>query len=185
VLIRPTEEDELPAAIDDVLRLHRLRAGLLGHQRHADYFERPPDERFMRAAIAAMFREGLAWPIVLHVADEPAAGRLVLRGNRSVFLSFSGINPEWWDLSAGTTLTSEILKAAIARGDSAANLSQHPEEGKLRWSETLELHNDFIVVGPRRRSRLGFALYWQLSSARRGRPERPERPFTSPDGGGG
>ena len=170
LLLRPTEEHELPDAIDDVLRLHRLRAHLLGHERHADYFERPPDERFMRAATAALFGEGLAWPVLLHVNDEPAAGRLVLRGNRSVFLSFSGIAPAWWDLSPGTTLTAEILKSAIGDGDSVANLSLHPEEGKLRWSETLELHNDFIVVAPRRRSRLAFSLYWQLSSARRGRP---------------
>jgi CelD/BcsL family acetyltransferase involved in cellulose biosynthesis len=183
VLVRPTEDDELPAAIDEVLRLHRLRAGLLGHERHADYFERPPDERFMRSATAALFREGLAWPIVLLVDDSPAAGRLVLRGNRSVFLSFSGIDPAWWDLSAGTTLTGEVLKAAIGRGDSVANLSLHPEEGKLRWSETLELHNDFIVVAPRRRSRLAFSLYWQLSSTRRGRPARAERPAQQPAGG--
>jgi len=64
-----------------------------------------------------------------------------------------------------------------------ANLSQHPEEGKLRSSETLELHNDFIVVAPRQRSRLAFSLYWQVSSARRGRPARPEHPAPSTDGG--
>ena len=157
-------------AIDDLLFLHRRRAGLVGRERHPDYFERLADERFMRAATAAMFGQGLASPVVLRVNDSPAAGRLVLRGNRSVFLSFSGIEPAWWHLSPGTTLISEIMKAAIARGDSLVNLSLYPEEGKLRWSEALELHNDFIVVAPRRRSRLAFSLYWQIRSMRRSWP---------------
>jgi CelD/BcsL family acetyltransferase involved in cellulose biosynthesis len=171
-LVEPREEAELPAAIDDLLFLHRRRAGLVGRERHADYFERLADERFMRAATTAMFGEGLASPLVLRVNDSPAAGRLVLRGNRSVFLSFSGIDPAWWNLSPGTTLISEIMKAAIARADSSVNLSLYPEERKLRWSEVLELHNDFLAVAPRRRSRLAFSLYWQLRSMRRSRPAR-------------
>jgi hypothetical protein len=174
-LVEPKEEAELPAAIDDLLFLHRRRAGLVGRERHPDYFERLADERFMRAATAAMFGQGLASPVVLRVNDSPAAGRLVLRGSRSVFLSFSGIDPAWWHLSPGTMLISELMKAAMARGDSLVNLSLYPEEGKLRWSEALELHNDFIVVAPRRRSRLAFSLYWQIRSMRRGWPARTQR----------
>jgi hypothetical protein len=59
-----------------------------------------------------------------------------------------------------------VLKQAFSRSDSIANLSLHSEEGKLRWSELLELHNDFILVAPRRRSRSAFSLYWRLCTAR-------------------
>ena len=48
---------------------------------------------------------------------------------------------------------------AIGRGDTSANLSLNPDESKLRWSEQIELHNEFLLVSPRRRARLATSLY--------------------------
>jgi len=60
----------------------------------------------------------------------------------------------------------QVLQAAIGRGDTSANLSQNPDESKLRWSEQIEQHNEFLLFSPRRRARLSTSLHLLQRSAR-------------------
>jgi hypothetical protein len=59
-----------------------------------------------------------------------------------------------------------VLQAAIRRSDTSANLSLNPDESKLRWSEQIEQHNEFLLISPRRRARLSTGLYLLQRSAR-------------------
>ena len=161
----PANAVELDAVLDQIVALHGARSTIEGKVRHADYFSDPADLAFLRDAARRMFDAGLATPCLLRIDGAPAAGRLLLHANGATFCSFSGFAPAWWPYNVATTLLAEALRLAMERGDRLVNLSSGPDVAKLRWSERLELSQEFIMVGPRRRSRLAFALFWQLRNA--------------------
>lgn len=158
----PDDAEAFDTALDDLLTLHRARAGLAAKTHHPDYFTSRADRAFLRDVGHAMFRAGHASPCLLRINDAPAAGRLLLHANDTTYFSFSGFDPQWWPYNVATTLMAACLERAIERGARLAHLSLGPDVAKLRWSEQLQLHQDFLIVGARRRSRLAFALFWQL-----------------------
>jgi len=59
---------------------------------------------------------------------------------------------------------------AVARGDTEVNLSMGPDVAKLRWSETVVPHMEFVVCAPRARSRAlltGYAALATVAGMRR------------------
>lgn len=167
-LVEPAGKAELEAALDSLVRLHALRSAVTDKERHPQYLASESEESFLRRASGRMFDAGAATLPRLRIGGEDAATRLVLRGNRSLFFSVSGLDPRFWDYGPGTMLMRETLRAAVARGDTSANLSMHPDESKLRWSERLEVHHTFLLVAPRRRARLAGAADMLLRSFRQG-----------------
>jgi CelD/BcsL family acetyltransferase involved in cellulose biosynthesis len=163
------DDAEFGDALDDLVRLHHARSKVTSHELHGDYLRDAGDEAFLRSAAGEMFSAGAGNVARIRVGERPAAARLVLRVNGAVFLSVSGmeLGPTVWDLGLGTQLTVQTVKDAIARGDGVANLSANPDEGKLRWSERLELHHGFLVTSPRRGARIRTAAYL-LARAMRG-----------------
>jgi CelD/BcsL family acetyltransferase involved in cellulose biosynthesis len=153
-------------AIEELIRLHRMRATVTDRKRHADGFSLPESEDFTREVLQQMVGAGCATIVALRIDGVDVAARAVLHGNGATFFSCSGLDPDYWTYGPGTALMAHSLQAAIDRGDRIANLSQHPEDSKLRWSETLEIHNEFMLVPPRRRARVAAALYLQLAAAR-------------------
>ena len=163
----PADKGEFESALDVLVRLHRARAAVTSHELHANYFEQGQSEAFIRDAALAMFVAGVGTVARVRIGGVDAAARLVLHGNDSTFFSFSGLDPAYWEYGPGTALMVEALRSAIARGEHVANLSQHPETSKLRWSERLELRHEFLVIAPRRRALLSTMLYLQLAALRR------------------
>lgn len=167
----PNDPASVDAAIDELSALHKKRASAAGKVRHADYLFDARDRAFLRDAVCHMAAAGHVSPHLMRVGDATVAGRLVLHANDTTFFSVSGFDPAWWEYSVATTLTVNCLQAAIARGDTLADLSQGPEVAKLRWSEELVFHRDFFIVAPGRRSRAVFAAYWLQQSLERLRQE--------------
>ena len=159
-------DDDVPAGIDTLLALHRSRATVTQHKQHADGFTDAADEAFLREVVAAMVAAGCATVGFLRIGGIEVAGRLMLHTNGSTFFSISGLDPAYWTLGPGTALMTEGLSAAIDRGDRVANLSQHPEDSKLRWSEQLEVHHQFLFAAPRRSARIKAGLFVQLRALR-------------------
>jgi CelD/BcsL family acetyltransferase involved in cellulose biosynthesis len=151
---------EARTAVAQVQDLHRRRAALEGHRAHSDYFANPASARFATDAAVALAAAGNAKVALLRLGDVPIAGRLVLRANDSLFLSFSGADPDHWRLGAATSVMSACIRDGIANGQRLLNLSAAPDSAKLRWSEQLELHHEFVLVAPTRRARRAFGLYW-------------------------
>ena len=136
-----------------------------GKVRHSDHLADAADRAFLHDVAHHMFSAGHLTPCLLEVDGAAAAARLVLHANRTTFFSCSGFDTNWWRHNVDTTLMAECLRRAIEQRDRMANLSPGPDVAKLRWSELLDLHQEFLMVGPRRRSRGVFSLYWQLRAA--------------------
>lgn len=161
----PCDAAGVALALDELTGLHRARAELRGKVRHPDYFADATDRAFLHDVARRMFCQGHLTPCMLRVDGKTAAGRVLLHANGCTFFSFSGFDPAWWPYNVATTLMAECLRGAVERGDTLANLSPGPDVAKLRWSERLQLYQEFVMVGPRRRSRLAFSLFWQLRAA--------------------
>jgi GNAT superfamily N-acetyltransferase len=104
-------------AIDDLIRLHRMRATVTDRKQHADGFSRPESEDFTRDVLRAMVGAGCATIVALRIDGADVASRAVLHCNGATFFSSSGLDPEYWAYGPGTALMAHSLQAAIDRGD--------------------------------------------------------------------
>jgi CelD/BcsL family acetyltransferase involved in cellulose biosynthesis len=161
----PSSPTEVQSALTDLLRLHSARARMDSSVLHANRFASPTDTMLLFDLGYRLGQSGHVSPRILTVDGIPAAGLLMLRANDGVFLSFSGLEPRWWDYSPQTILVEHCLHEAALSGAVFANLSVGPDRSKLRWSERLELYNSFMIVGDRPRAALAFGAYWQLRPA--------------------
>lgn len=168
----PRDPASFDFAMNELVALHRERARVRAKTAHRDYFLDPRALAFMLDAARRMFSAGHLTPYLLQVNGAPVAAQLILNANRTTYFGISGFDPAWWQYSVATNLMVECLREAISRGDNLANLSLGPDVPKVRWSEQIEVHHDFMVVNSRRRSRLAFNLFWQLSAVTRLRQER-------------
>ncbi len=172
VEIRFAVGSDVAEAAASVQQLHRDRAAGRVGVVHTDYFG---DDRVGRLALdglTGLGELGDAYVALCEIGGRPVAGRVVLRAGGRSFLSYSGFDTALWRLSSPTLVLSAVIERAIADGDRALNLSLNPDSAKQRWTERVEVHNEFVLVGPARRSRALFSLFWQARSARALRDKR-------------
>jgi CelD/BcsL family acetyltransferase involved in cellulose biosynthesis len=146
-------------ALDVLAALHASRAGLVGRRKHPDQLAVAARRQFLSEALAAMARRGQARILTLDVAGRPVAAQLVLDAPAGSYLGISGVDPQWWQASPLTLLALHAVEAAVLRGHREFNLSAGPSVSKLRWSEQVRQHPEFLVCGPRRSSRVAFTSY--------------------------
>ena len=162
--------EQIAAAWPVLARLHAARAGIAGPRRHPDALGVPGRPDFLAEALTRMAAQGRAEILTLDVDGEPIAAQAVLLAPRASYLAFSGVDPQWWDVSPVTLLHLAAGERAIGRGHQELNLSVGPDVAKLRWSELVVQNPDFVLCGPRRRSRLaytGYALAAEWAGIRR------------------
>jgi CelD/BcsL family acetyltransferase involved in cellulose biosynthesis len=111
-----------------------------------------------------MARRGQAEILTLDVEGTAVAAQLVLRAPDATYLGMSGVDPAWWNVSPVTLLQLRAAESAIERGHGEFNLSTGPVVAKLRWSEHIVQHPEFVVCGPRHSSRVAFAAYRAVSA---------------------
>ena len=74
------------------------------------------------------------------------------------------MDPDWWHLSGVTLLQWHAAENAVDRGYQTFNLSVGPNTAKMRWSEQIVKHPEFIVCAPRRSSKAMFTAYRAASA---------------------
>ena len=162
----------VPAALRTLRALHRTRAELPDRRRHPDMLA--DDDRFAcyADAVGRLADHDRAEVLTLDVAGEAVAALLVLRSAQAGYLACSGVAPAWWHVSPVTLLQWTAMCGAVERGDAEMNLSMGPDVAKLRWSEHVVPHMEFVVCGPRTRSRAlltGYAALGAVAGMRRER----------------
>ena len=152
-------ESDLRGALPVLAQLHAARAGLAGRNRHPDQLAVPERLVFLAEALGGMARRGMAEILTLDVEGTAVAAQVVLRAPEATYLGMSGVDPAWWNVSPVTLLQSRAAETAVERGHREFNLSTGPAVAKLRWSEHVEQHPEFVVCGPRRSSRAAYTAY--------------------------
>jgi CelD/BcsL family acetyltransferase involved in cellulose biosynthesis len=152
------------AALDDLLSLHRRRAQMPGKVVHPDLFADPRHEAFARDVLLRAAAEGALELSFLRVEGDRVGGIATLLAPQAVYFAFSGLEPKWWDFSIVTLLQFEAFKRAIGNGRRHADLSVGVDVAKLRWSEDIMLHPEFVLLRRRARSE-AFAIPYLVGSA--------------------
>jgi len=156
--------DAVTTALPVLRALHRARAELSGRRRHPDALAGDARFAFYTDAVRRLASRDRAELLTVDVAGAAIAALLVLRAPAAGYLALSGVAPDWWQVSPVTLLQWTAMSRAVARGDAELNLSMGPDVAKLRWSEQVVPHMEFVVCGPRERSRLLLAGYAALGS---------------------
>jgi len=154
-----TSAEEIGRVLPLLARLHSARAGIAGPRQHPDALGVPGRAEFLAEVLPLLAERGRAEILTLDVAGEAVAAQAVLLAPRASYLAFSGVDPDWWDVSPVTLLHLTAAERAIERGHAELNLSVGPDVAKLRWSELVVQNPDFVLCGPRRRSRLAYTGY--------------------------
>lgn len=148
---------DIRRALPFLASLHSQRAGMAGRRRHGDELNDPRRMAFLRDALTEMSADGQAQLLTLDVDGRPVAAQLVLTAPRATYIAMSGVVEDWWHVSPVTLLQMAALEEAARRGHTEFNLSIGPSVAKLRWSEHVDQHPQFIVGSPRRRAKAVFA----------------------------
>jgi CelD/BcsL family acetyltransferase involved in cellulose biosynthesis len=154
-----SEPDAVRRALADLARLHAARAHLAGRRRHRDELNRTSRLAFLEEAATRMAAARQAQILTLDIAGEAVAAQLILQARDTTYLGPSGVDPAWWHVSAVTLLQLHAAESAVRNGHRTFNLSVGPNVAKLRWSEQVRQHPEFIVCGPRHSSRAAFTVY--------------------------
>jgi CelD/BcsL family acetyltransferase involved in cellulose biosynthesis len=160
-----TDEDDIRRMLPVLARLQAARASLAGRRHHPDQLAVPARRAFLDEALREMARSGQAQILTLDISGDPVAAQTVLLAPDATYLGISGIDPAWWQVSAVTLLQLRAAEDAVQRGHGEFNLSVGPDVAKLRWSERVRQHPEFVVCGPRRSSRIAFTAYRAAAAA--------------------
>jgi CelD/BcsL family acetyltransferase involved in cellulose biosynthesis len=162
-----THEDaaDIAATLPVLAGLHAARAQLAGRRNHPDQLCLAARRAFLNEALPAMAARQQAQILTLDVAGTPVAAQLVLTAPGGSYLGVSGFDPEWWHVSPVTLLQLHAAQRAVERGHAVFNLSVGPSVSKLRWSEQIRQHPEFIVCGPRWSTRLAYTGYRMVAAA--------------------
>jgi CelD/BcsL family acetyltransferase involved in cellulose biosynthesis len=162
-----THEDAsgIASALPVLARLHAARAQLTGRKNHPDQLGLAARRAFLDEALSAMAARRQAQILTLDVAGTPVAAQLVLTAPDGSYLGLSGVDPQWWHVSPVTLLQLHAAQLAVEQGHATFNLSVGPSVSKLRWSEQVRQHPEFLVCGPRWSSRFAYTGYRMIAAA--------------------
>jgi CelD/BcsL family acetyltransferase involved in cellulose biosynthesis len=126
-----TAPEEAPAALEDLLRLHRLRWEREGG---SDGIPAGPVEDFHREVAPRLAARGWLRLYVLHVGGAAVAAVYGIEVGRRFFYYQSGYDPAWSARSPGLVLVGRTVEDAYARGLTDYDFLRGAEAYKLDWA---------------------------------------------------
>lgn len=153
------EADEIAGALDRFFALHAERANLTGTVQHPDHFKSAVSRRFLRDVCASMAERGVLRIFQLCIGDRIVATRLGFVVGNSLYLYYSGYDPEWSKYGVMTTTLVEAVKYAISQGFATVNLSPGTDVSKTRWAPRVVPFARATQVAASPLSRIAWNLY--------------------------
>jgi CelD/BcsL family acetyltransferase involved in cellulose biosynthesis len=158
------EPEAIAGALDHFFALHTQRARLAGTVEHPDHFTSDVSRRFLRDVCASMVHRGIVRIFQLCIHDRIVATRVGFAVGNSLYLYYSGYDPEWAKYGVMTTTLVEAVKYAISRGFASVNLSPGTDVSKTRWSPRVVPFARAVQVAPTRFSKMAWDLYSHAKS---------------------
>ncbi|MET0390683.1 MAG: GNAT family N-acetyltransferase [Polyangiales bacterium] len=146
-------------ALDHFVRLHAARADLDDTVSHPDRFAPPAARSFLYDVCERLSARDIARVFVLKINGEVVATRVGFEMNDTLYLYYSGFDPQWRKYSVMTTLVTEAIKYAIERGLTTVNLSAGTDVSKTRWGARPVPFAETTQLRQRMRSQLASRLY--------------------------
>jgi CelD/BcsL family acetyltransferase involved in cellulose biosynthesis len=129
---------ESPSAVKEALELlfvlHAMRAGMPGTTPHPNRFAGAGLRQFLQEVCGELAARDIVRVFQLDIGGQVVASRIGFEVGDSLYLYYSGFDPQWSKYSVMTTTVAEAIKYAIARGLKTVNLSPGNDVSKTRWS---------------------------------------------------
>jgi CelD/BcsL family acetyltransferase involved in cellulose biosynthesis len=173
------DPDELDAALDTFLGLHRRRAEARLPRRHKNRFASPAHRAFLYTVARRLLTRGKIWPCFLYVDGQPVAAQICLLHAGRVYTYYSGFDPDWAFHGVMMVLTRRCIERAIESGYREVDMLLGMDQEKLRWGCQPRPVTHLTLASPRLRSQASLHLYRlnlvrkeYLARRRRPKPER-------------
>jgi CelD/BcsL family acetyltransferase involved in cellulose biosynthesis len=153
------EPDDVRRHLDRYLELHRMRAHMNLAVPHPDRFASRICRNFLYEVCGRLAARGAVRLFALKIGPSLVAMRLGFVAEDSLYLYYSGYDPQWARYSVMTTTVAEAIKYAIAHGLKTVNLSPTGEVSKTRWGPRQVDYRSAYEPGERLRSRLARSAY--------------------------
>lgn len=156
VVSRPEDVD---AALDRFFKVHAARAARTDTIAHADVFEPAQAKRFLRDVCARFAKRDCLRIFQLVVNDRVAAMRIGFVVGDTLYLYFSGYEPEYGPYAVMTTTVAEAIQFAIRNGLKRVHLSPGNDVSKTRWRPNVVASRHATLVAPSARAQLTHRMY--------------------------
>ncbi len=153
------DPDSVRVAICRFLTLHAMRARRSDTTWHGDLFANPVSQRFLHEVTQRFAERGRVRVFQLVIGRQVVASRIGFVVGDSLYLYYSGYDPQWSKYSVMTTTVAEAIKYAISQGFSTVNLSPGTDVSKTRWSPREVPIAQVTQVFPSVISRVAWAFY--------------------------
>src|SRR5258708_14852978 len=160
-----TKGPELTTALDALFRLHGARASLKHTVVHANAFGASASRAFVRELCERLSDVGGVRVFSMNIGDRTVATRLAFSVGRSLYLYYSGYDPEYGKYSVMTSVVAHAIQYAIAHGYEQVNLSTGVDVSKTRWSPDAIPFGSAMVLSDGARARFVTRGYFLLRSA--------------------
>lgn len=160
--------EDVSRLMPELIRLHKTRAYATHVSRiqHWDHFYRPDRTDFIRELAPTLAARGEFRVGLLKVDGEVVAGQTWFERGGTIFLYYSGFEPEWAKYGVQLVTTLEVLKRGIARGVRRVEFLRGGGQLKERWdTEVRVLRHTRCASSPA----LGHAIRAVAGSSRRQR----------------
>jgi CelD/BcsL family acetyltransferase involved in cellulose biosynthesis len=167
-----TARSEVAVALDRFFFLHQARADLSGTITHRNVFDASMARRFLVDVCQRFADRGALRIFSLKIGDRTAAMRIGFVLGDSLYLYYSGYDPDFAKYSVMTTAVAEAIKYAIEHRFVTVNLSTGNDVSKTRWSPDEFVFRQASIVSPSRRGELTHELYLRARKAVENAPLR-------------
>jgi CelD/BcsL family acetyltransferase involved in cellulose biosynthesis len=154
-----SEPSQVPAALERFFFLHQARSELSGTVNHRNVFDAAMARRFLGEVCQRFAEKGTLRIFALKIGERTAAMRIGFVLGDSLYLYYSGYDPEFGKYSVMTTVVAEAIKYAIEHGFATVNLSTGNDVSKTRWSPSEVIFRQASIVSPSRRGELTHEAY--------------------------
>ena len=135
-----------------------------GTTEHPNRFAGAALRQFLQEVCGELAARDMVRVFQLQIGGRVVASRIGFEIADSLYLYYSGFDPEWSKYSVMTTTVAEAIKYAIARGLKTVNLSPGNDVSKTRWGPREIPHQIAYEHSGRLRSRLVRQVYVKARS---------------------
>jgi hypothetical protein len=140
---------EMPEALHAFFRLHRARSQASAGVAHPDKFASRDRRDFLSDVAPALADRGRLKIGLLGVNGETVAAQMWFEMRNTLFVYYTGWNPDWYKYSVQLVATLECLKHGMARGIRRVEFLRAPADGterNERWGTTKQVRVNLTLA---------------------------------------
>lgn len=138
--------ESVRAALPTLFALHSTRAKATTGERHRDRLAEPARREFLQQLASVLTKHGAMKVGILEVDGVDVAAQLWFERNGTIFLHYSGYDPQWSKYSVAMIVTAEIIRVGVERSMRRVEFLRGTKQFKTRWNTEQRVQTDAYYV---------------------------------------